>query len=236
MPRESKAKKDERLKEALRRLEEAYPQAKPALHYRTPFELLVAVMLSAQCSDVRVNLVTEELFQRWNTPQQFARLTPEELLPHIKSCGLGPAKSKNIVLTARKLCEEFGGEVPKDIETLETLPGVGRKTANVVASVAFGVPAIAVDTHVFRVSNRIGLAEAGDVLNTEKQLMARIPKENWAKAHHWLIYHGRQVCTARAPKCELCPVADCCAERLGLNTPKKKTAAPAPKNKKEQSA
>lgn len=133
-------------------------------------------MLSAQCTDVRVNLVTEELFQRWNTPQQFARLTPEELLPHIKSCGLGPAKSKNIVLTARKLCEEFGGEVPKDIETLETLPGVGRKTANVVASVAFGVPAIAVDTHVFRVSNRIGLAEAGDVLNTEKQLMARIPQ------------------------------------------------------------
>ena len=211
MPRESKVKKNDRLNEALKRLEEAYPDARPALHYNTPFELLIAVMLSAQCTDVRVNIVTETLFEKWNTPEQFASITPDELLPWIKSCGLGPAKSKNIVATSKMLCEQFGGKVPK---VLQTLPGVGRKTANVVASVAYGVPAIAVDTHVFRVSNRIGLADAKDVTNTEKQLMERIPKENWAKAHHWLIFHGRRVCTARSPKCGECTVAPYCAYHL----------------------
>jgi len=209
--REGKARKKARQAEILRRLEEHYPNAKPALVYSTPFELLVAVMLSAQCTDVRVNMVTEELFKRYSTPEQFAALTPEELLPLIKSCGLGPSKSKNIIVTSKELVENYGGEVPSDIEVLQTLPGVGRKTANVVASVAFGVPAIAVDTHVFRVSNRTGLADARDVTNTEKQLMEVIPKEKWALAHHWLIWHGRRVCAARSPACESCFLRDVCA-------------------------
>lgn len=209
--REGKAQKKARQQEILRRLEKSYPDAKPALTYSTPFELLVAVMLSAQCTDVRVNMVTEELFKRYHTPEQFAELTPEELLPMIKSCGLGPSKSKNIVATAKELAEKYGGEVPKDIETLQKLPGVGRKTANVVASVAFGIPAIAVDTHVFRVSNRTGLAKAKDVTNTEKQLMEAIPREKWALAHHWLIWHGRRVCTARNPSCDTCVLKDVCS-------------------------
>ncbi|MGI6193560.1 MAG: endonuclease III [Christensenellales bacterium] len=212
--REGKLQKKARQQEILRRLEECYPDARPALEYSTPFELLIAVMLSAQCTDVRVNMVTRELFKLYNTPEQFAKLEQEELLPMIKSCGLGPSKSKNIIATAKELVEKYGGEVPKDIETLQSLPGVGRKTANVVASVAFGVPAIAVDTHVFRVSNRTGLASAKDVTNTEKQLMEVIPREKWALAHHWLIWHGRKVCTARNPSCDTCALKDVCTFAL----------------------
>ncbi len=212
--REGKTKKKRRQAEILRRLEACYPDAKPQLEYSTAFELLVAVMLSAQCTDVRVNMVTEELFARFNKPEQFAAMEQEELLKMIKSCGLGPAKSKNIIATAKELVEKHGGEVPSDIETLQTLPGVGRKTANVVASVAFGVPAIAVDTHVFRVANRTGLAAAKDVTNTEKQLMEVIPKEKWSLAHHWLIWHGRRVCAARNPACDSCALSDVCSHAL----------------------
>ncbi len=146
----------------------------------------------------------------------YAQLKPEELEPLIRSCGLSKTKAKNIVNTCKILIEEYHSEVPDQIDILQTLPGVGRKTANVVASVAFGVPAIAVDTHVFRVSNRLGLAEAKNVNTTEKQLMQVIPKEKWSQAHHWLIWHGRQCCTARAPKCETCFLSDDCAEFIGL--------------------
>lgn len=214
LARESKANKAARLQTVLERMEDFYGDAKPELHYRSPYELLVAVMLSAQCTDKRVNAVTEELFKTYNTPETMAALTPEELEPLIKSCGLGPSKSKNIIATSRLLLSDFGGEVPREIEVLQKLPGVGRKTANVVASVAYGVPAIAVDTHVFRVSNRIGLASAKDVTNTEKQLMALIPMDKWAKAHHWLIWHGRRICTARSPKCAECFLKDVCASAI----------------------
>jgi len=196
---------------ALDALAQTYPHAKPQLDFRSPFELLIATMLSAQCTDKRVNQCTSVLFQTYNTPQAMVALTEEELGVYIKSCGLYHTKAKNILATCRKLIDEYGGEVPKDRDTLMQFPGVGRKTANVVVSNAFGVPAIAVDTHVFRVANRIGLAAAKDVLNTEKQLMQNIPQEKWSEAHHWLIYHGRQVCSARSPKCESCTVRHACA-------------------------
>ena len=200
-----------KIRQALRILAETYPDARPALDFTTPFELLVATMLSAQCTDKQVNKCTAALFPVANTPAQFAAMTEEELFPYIHSCGFFRTKGKHILETSRLLLAEYGGEVPADIEALTGLPGVGRKTANVVASNAFGIPAIAVDTHVFRVSNRIGLAEATTVEKTEQQLMQNIPKADWSKAHHWLIYHGRQVCAAQRPKCETCPVAVVCA-------------------------
>lgn len=197
-------------KEALALLEKAYPDAKPALEFANPFELLVATMLSAQCTDKQVNKCTRVLFPIANTPEKIAAMTEEELDGYIHSCGFYRTKGKHILETANILLAQYGGEVPKDRDVLTTLPGVGRKTANVVVSNAFGVPAIAVDTHVFRVSNRIGLAEASTVEKTEAQLMENIPKADWGKAHHWLIYHGRQVCAAQRPKCETCPVAAVC--------------------------
>ncbi len=196
--------------EALRRLAAAYPDAKPALEYRTPFELLVSTMLAAQCTDRQVNKCTRVLYEKYNPPAQFAALTEEQLEPYIKSCGFFRAKGKNILATSRLLVERYGGQVPPDRDALTQLPGVGRKTANVVVSNAFGIPAIAVDTHVFRVSNRIGLADAKTVEKTEEQLMARIPQKDWSAAHHWLIYHGRQVCGAKNPRCEGCCVACVC--------------------------
>lgn len=228
MKKETRKAKNERLDDVLRRLEAYYGEAKPALHYQNPFQLLIAVMLSAQCTDKRVNVVTNELFQRYKTPEDIAVLSAEELEPMIRSCGLSKTKSKNMVNTCKMLIREYDGRVPDEIEILQTLPGVGRKTANVVASVAYGVPAIAVDTHVFRVSNRIGLADAKNVLETEKQLMERIPKEKWSQAHHWLIWHGRNFCTARAPKCDQCFLPDVCARRMNETeqgqTPHKKGA------------
>lgn len=212
--KETQKQQKTRLAEALARLADVYGDAKPALTYRNSFELLIAVMLSAQCTDVRVNIVTEQLFSTLRTPQDFARLTPEQLEPLIRTCGLSKTKAKNIVSTCNILVERYHAEVPDDIGVLQTLPGVGRKTANVVASVAYGVPAIAVDTHVFRVSNRIGLADSPNVLGTEKQLMKKIPKQQWSRAHHWLIWHGRRVCTARNPKCETCFLNDVCRQRL----------------------
>ena len=195
---------------ALEQLAQEYPDAKPALEYTTPFELLVSTMLAAQCTDKQVNKCTRVLYPKYNTPAQFAQLTEEELQPYIKSCGFFNTKGKNILAMSRILMEQYGGEVPTDRDVLTTLPGVGRKTANVVVSNAFGTPAIAVDTHVFRVTNRIGLADAKNVEKTEEQLMEHIPKEDWSAAHHWLIYHGRQVCDAKKPRCDACCVACVC--------------------------
>ena len=199
--------------EALALLAATYPNAKPALEFSSPFELLVATILSAQCTDVMVNQCTRVLFPIANTPEQFAAMTEEELFPYIKSCGFYRMKGKHILETARILVAQYGGEVPADLDKLQTLPGVGRKTANVVGSNAFGIPAIAVDTHVFRVSNRIGLAHASNVEKTEEQLQKAIPRENWTAAHHWLIFHGRQICDARKPKCEICPLSHLCEYR-----------------------
>ena len=187
-----------------------YPDSTPALKYTTPFELLVAVILSAQCTDERVNLVTAKLFERYSTPQQMVTLSQKELERYIFSCGFYHNKALHIISSAKDIMQKYGGEVPSSLEELQTLAGVGRKTANVVYSVAFGGDAIAVDTHVFRVSNRIGLANAKTPLDTEKQLMARLPKEKWSHMHHAIIFHGRRVCSARNPKCEACVVSSLC--------------------------
>lgn len=200
----------EKQKTALRLLKESYPDAKPALHFSSPFELLVATMLSAQCTDKQVNKVTDILFKKYNTAEAFSQIDYETLEPFIHSCGFFRMKGHNILAMSRILTEKYGGEVPQTREELTALPGVGRKTANVVLSNAFGIPAIAVDTHVFRVSNRIGLAEANDVEKTEQQLMENIPEEDWSAAHHWLIYHGRLVCAAQKPKCEECTLREVC--------------------------
>ena len=194
----------------LAELERLYPDAKPALHFDNPYQLLVAVILSAQCTDVKVNKVTPALFAAYPDAFALAKAEPADVEPYIRTCGLFSAKSKNLVATARLLVSEHGGQVPADHDQLTRLPGVGRKTANVVMSCAFGADAIAVDTHVFRVTNRLGLADAGDVLKTERQLMEAIPKDKWSRAHHWLIYHGRQVCDARKPACERCTLREFC--------------------------
>ncbi len=198
------------VKKALAALGANYPNPKPELLFTTPYELLVATMLSAQSTDRQVNICTRRLFPVYNTAAEIAALTEDELFPYIKSCGLYQTKGRNIIAASKLLMEKYGGEVPPDRDALTELPGVGRKTANVVVSNAFKIPAIAVDTHVFRVANRIGLANAKDVLNTEKQLMQAIPKEDWGDAHHWLIFHGRRVCDARKPRCADCCVNDVC--------------------------
>ena len=200
----------EEMDEVIGILLKTYPDATVELEHSSTFELLIATILSAQCTDVRVNKITRELFKDYNTPEDFIQLTEEELGEKIKSCGFYRVKSKNILATSRIILEEFNGGVPSTMEELITLPGVGRKTANVVLSNAFGVPAIAVDTHVFRVSNRIGLACSKNVLDTEKDLMNNIEKNMWSKAHHLLIFHGRRICKARKPLCEKCPVKDYC--------------------------
>ena len=187
-----------------------YPDGLCSLQYKKDYELLFAVRLSAQCTDKRVNLVTQKLFARYKCPKDLAAITPEELEPQIRECGLYHNKAKNIVAACRMICEKFGGEVPGDWDALNSLPGVGRKTANVVYANAFHGDAIAVDTHVFRVSNRLGLAHAKDVEKTEAQLMQAIPKAEWSRAHHYLIFHGRRVCSARAPKCAQCTLRSLC--------------------------
>ncbi|MDL2217488.1 endonuclease III, partial [Christensenellaceae bacterium OttesenSCG-928-M15] len=194
----------------LKKLSEEYPSPKPELEFESPFELLIATMLSAQTTDKQVNKCTRVLFPVYNTPEAFVALTEEELYPYIKTCGLYLTKGKNIIATCKLLLTEYGGEVPKTREELMKLPGVGRKTANVVISNAFHVPAIAVDTHVFRVSNRIGFANAKDVLKTEEQLMQNIPEKDWGDAHHWIIFHGRRVCYARNPNCPGCCISAEC--------------------------
>ncbi len=189
---------------------ELYPDAEVELDHNNPFELLVATILSAQCTDVRVNKVTKVLFDKVKTPREFLDLSITELGEIIHSCGFYNMKSKNILGTCLILEEKFNGQVPDNLEDLITLPGVGRKTANVVISNAYGVPAIAVDTHVFRVSNRIGLADSKNVEDTEIDLMNNIKEELWIRAHHMLIFHGRRVCKARNPMCEICPISPYC--------------------------
>ena len=201
---------NEKHKRILDELERHYKGATTALKYKTPFQLLVATILSAQCTDKQVNSITSKLFQKYPEPEDFASLSPQELEKDIYSCGFYRNKSRNIIRTSRIILEKYGGRVPQSIEELQELPGVGRKTANVVASNAFGMDAIAVDTHVFRVSNRLGLAVARTPEETERQLMKNIPKNKWSKAHHWLIQHGRKVCTARTPKCGQCFLAEYC--------------------------
>lgn len=210
------------MQEILRRLEEVYFDAKPALHFKNPYELLVATILSAQCTDVRVNQVTEKLFPHYPDAEHLAQADFSELCDEIHSCGCYSVKAKNLISTAKTLVREYGGEVPDTMEALTKLAGVGRKTANVVLSNAFGIPGIAVDTHVFRVSHRLGLADAKDVEKTEFQLRELIPEEKWGQAHHWLIYHGRQVCTARKPACDTCFLRDICPSATGKDHIKEK--------------
>ncbi len=195
---------------ALAELEKLYPNARPALVYSTPYELLVAVILSAQCTDERVNKITSVLFKNYNTPEKMLSLSVEELSQLIFSCGLYRSKAEHILSASRDILERFGGEVPSTIKDLKSLAGVGQKTANVVYSVAFDGAAIAVDTHVFRVSNRLGLAKGKTPNEVETGLNKTIPKKDWSKAHHWLIYHGRRVCSARKPDCENCTLARVC--------------------------
>jgi endonuclease-3 len=206
-----------RVRAIFERLRERNPHPKTELEYSTPFELLVAVVLSAQATDKSVNLATRRLFKDANTPEAILALGVDGLSTYVRSIGLYQGKAKNIVATCRKLIEEHGGRVPKDRDALEALPGVGRKTANVILNTAFGQPTIAVDTHVFRVANRIGLARSDKVRDVEEQLLKVVPKEFLHDAHHWLILHGRYVCKAAKPDCPHCPIADLC--EFGEKTP-----------------
>lgn len=194
-------------------LGEVYKDVKPALIFKNPFELLIAVILSAQCTDKRVNVTTARLFAKAPTPEAIIDMGIEALENEIRDCGLFHNKAKNIMATCRTLVEEFSGEVPSDYDTLLKLPGVGRKTANVVTSIAFNRPAIAVDTHVFRVANRLKLAVGDTPLQVEQVLMKAIPKDKWSAAHHWLIWHGRKLCRARNPLCGECPLNEICPSK-----------------------
>lgn len=189
---------------------ELYPDAAPELTFKSDYELLVAVILSAQCTDVRVNEVTNVLFNLASTPEDMTKLSLNALEDIIRPCGLFHTKAKNILTMSETLTLKYGGQVPETLEKLMELPGVGRKTANVVVSNAFGVPAIAVDTHVFRVSARLGLASGQNVDKTEQELMKVMPREHWTKLHHCLILHGRRVCKARKPACETCGLNGLC--------------------------
>jgi len=199
--------------EIFTRLRAANPVPRSELEFNSPFELLVAVVLSAQATDRSVNLATEKLFRRANTPRKLLQLGQAGLESHIKSIGLYRTKAKNILATCSLLLERHGGEVPRTREELEQLPGVGRKTANVILNVAFGQPTIAVDTHIFRVANRTGIAPGKDVLEVERKLLKFVPEEFRHDAHHWLILHGRYVCKARKPDCPACPITDLCEYR-----------------------
>lgn len=198
------------VKKILDELSSLYPDAQPALHFESPYELLVAVILSAQCTDERVNKVTTVLFKNYDTPEKMLTLSQSELEKYIFSCGFYHNKSAHILSASRDIIEKFGGEVPDSLEKLRTLAGVGRKTANVVYAVAFGGNAIAVDTHVFRVSNRLGIAEGKTPEKVEDGLREAIPEELWSKAHHYLIYHGRRVCHSQKPDCINCTLKDYC--------------------------
>lgn len=201
---------NDKIQNILNELEELYPDAQPALKFRSPYELLVAVILSAQCTDERVNKVTEELFKKYDTPEKMIELTQPELEKYIFSCGFYRNKAAHILSSSHDILEKYGGKVPDNLEELRTLAGVGRKTANVVYAVAFGGDAIAVDTHVFRVSNRLGIAEGKTPDKVEEGLCAVIPKDIWSKAHHYLIYHGRRVCHSQKPDCPNCTLKDYC--------------------------
>ena len=191
-------------------LEEKYSGTATALNYTSPFELLVAVIMSAQCTDERVNKITARIFPKYNSPQKMALLSQEQMEDLIRDCGLFRSKTKNILATCHKLIEEYSGRVPDNVQELMTLPGVGKKTANVIANIIYGVPAIAVDTHVFRVSHRLGLSDGKDPIIVEQDLMRAIPKDKWGEAHHWLIWHGRKICRARKPYCHECMLLNLC--------------------------
>jgi endonuclease-3 len=190
------------------------PIAETELHYENPFQLLIAVILSAQCTDKRVNMVTPDLFARYDTPQELAEAHPDEVFNYIKSISYPNNKARHLVGMAQKLCSDFGGEVPATLEELTTLPGVGRKTANVIQAVVYNKAAMAVDTHVFRVSHRIGLVPKSCTTpySVEKRLVKYIPEKLIPKAHHWLILHGRYVCKARLPECDKCGLTEICRE------------------------
>ena len=207
--------KSEDINKILDILEETYPEAECALVHKNVYQLIIAVALSAQTTDKSVNQVTPALFEAYPAPDALAAAAPEEVAEYIKRLGMYKTKSKNIVGLAKVLVEKYNGQVPDDYDSLVSLPGVGRKTANVVLSVGFGHQRIAVDTHVFRVSNRIGLTCEKDVLKTELSLMERIPEERWSRTHHSLIFHGRNCCDARKPKCDICPIASYCEYVLG---------------------
>jgi len=196
--------------EILEILENTYKGYQTALHFSTPFELMVATILSAQTNDNQVNKITDSLFKKYYTPEHFSKLAPEALEQEIKTCGLYKNKAKNIIAASKHIENYYGGRVPNTREELMILPGVGRKTANVILSNAYGIPALAVDTHVFRVSARLGLSTGTNPDETEKQLVALIPEEKWGEAHHWLIWHGRKICLARNPHCDKCPVSHLC--------------------------
>ena len=201
-------KKEQKLA-ILEKLEKMYPEAKAELVFSNPYEMLVATILSAQCTDKQVNRVTPAVFERYPDANTMAKARVEDLYPMVKSCGF-KSKAGNIIAACRIIREEHGGQVPDTRGELTKLPGVGRKTANVVLSNAFGIPAFAVDTHVFRVSNRLGLCRADTVEETEKQMTRLIPEEKWGQAHHWLIWHGRRVCKAQRPLCEECGLRELC--------------------------
>lgn len=203
---------ENKIEDVMNMLLKMYPEASCELNHGSKFELLIAVVLSAQTTDVSVNKVTPGLFKKYPGPQELAEANLSDVESIIKKIGLYRTKSKNIINLSKKLCEEFECQVPDSYEDLITLPGVGRKTANVVLAEAFGIPRIAVDTHVFRVGNRIGLVDEKDVLGTEKALMKRLPENKWIIFHHLLIFHGRRCCTARNPKCERCLIKDICLE------------------------
>lgn len=202
--------KKDRYKAFVQYFSEHQPHAETELHYNNPFQLLVAVILSAQCTDKRINQVTPALFERFSTPESLAEVSPDIVFDYIRSVSYPNNKAKHLVGMARTLVAEFGGKVPATVAELIRLPGVGRKTANVIVSVVYNLPAMAVDTHVFRVSRRIGLTNGKTVLAVEKDLVKNLPDDKIYIAHHWLILHGRYVCVARKPKCEICPLQFFC--------------------------
>jgi len=203
--------KQERYKAVISWFEKNMPEAATELHYKTPFQLLISTMLAAQCTDKRVNMVTPAFFEAFPTPEVLAASNQETVFEYIKGISYPNAKAKHLVEMAQLLVKDYKGEVPSKMDDLLKLPGVGRKTANVVSSIAFDIPAMAVDTHVFRVSNRIGLTDdSKNPLDTEKELTKYIPRKLWSIAHHWLILHGRYVCIARKPKCEECGIKEYC--------------------------
>jgi len=208
-------RRKERFEAVVRWFSENRPAAESELHFDSPFQLMVAVILSAQCTDKRVNMVTPALFERFPTPEALASATFDEVYPFVKSVSYPNSKTAHIIAAASKLVDDFGGEIPSDIDLLQTIPGVGLKTANVVASIVYDKPVIAVDTHVFRVARRIGLSDGKTPVAVEQDLEKYIAPQLRPLAHHWLILHGRYVCTARNPKCGECPLSGWCKEFSG---------------------
>ena len=202
--------KKERYKLFVAHFSAKQPDAETELHYNNPFQLLIAVILSAQCTDKRINTITPALFQRFPTPKSLSEVTPDLVFDYIRSVSYPNNKAKHLVGMANMLVKDFNSEVPSDIDDLQKLPGVGRKTANVIASVVYNAPAMAVDTHVFRVANRLGLTNGKTPLTVEKDLVRNLPQEVIHVAHHWLILHGRYVCVARSPKCNICEITPIC--------------------------